>query len=66
MITGLRPTRSESQPATSGPGTLAASRTPYMRPIVPASSPTASARYSGTKMFRTPRPREPPPSTAAA
>ena len=27
-----------------------------MRPMVPASSPTASARYSGTKMFRTPRP----------
>ena len=30
MITGFRPTRSDSQPATSGPGTLAASSTPYM------------------------------------
>ena len=33
-MTGWRPIRSDSQPATSGPGTLAASRSPYIAPMV--------------------------------
>ena len=44
MISGLRPDRSESQPASSGIGTLNTMSAPYIRPDVASSKPSTRVR----------------------
>ena len=44
MISGLRPNRSDSQPASSGIGTLKTISAPYIRPDVAASRPMTRVR----------------------
>ena len=44
MISGLRPTRSDSQPASRGIGTLNTMSAPYIRPDVAASRPSTRVR----------------------
>ena len=44
MMSGLRPTRSDSQPATSGTGTEKTMSTPYMKADVVSSMPRTRVR----------------------
>ena len=44
MISGLRPSRSDSQPAMSGIGTLKTMSAPYISPAVAASMPSTWVR----------------------
>ena len=44
MISGFRPSRSDSQPAISGIGTLNTMSAPYIRPAVASSTPITRVR----------------------
>jgi hypothetical protein len=61
MISGLRPIRSDSQPATSGIGTEKTIKAPYITPDVPSSS-RAPGHVDEREQVDDTEPRPPPPS----